>query len=111
MDGSSKRKRIKVTASTTRRALAESHDNGTGGGETELWTEPAGAVNSGVDLWGRMSPVTADYPGCGAIRGDLFARSKAREEECEERPAAFERVSPRGGAGVKTPHENGKELI
>ncbi len=68
-----------MRASTSRRALAESHKKGTSGGETALWTEPAGAVNSGVDLCGRKSPVTTGGPGCGGVREDLFARSEAPE--------------------------------
>ncbi len=90
-----------MKASTFRRALAGCHNKATGGGETELWAEPGGAVSWGVDLRGRKFPVAADGPGCGGIRGDLFARSKAREEECEERPAAFERVSPRTPPSAK----------
>ncbi len=94
-----------MKASTFRRALTGCHNKAVGGGETELWAEPGGAVSWGVDLRGRKSPVAADGPGCGGIRGDLFARSQAREEEGEERPAAFERVSPRGEQG-EPPHEN-----
>ncbi len=101
-----------MKASTFRRALAGCHNKATGGGETELWAEPGGAVSWGVDLRGRKFPVAADGPGCGGIRGDLFARSKARAEEGEERPAASERVSLRRGSRGEPPHEKeGPRLV